>query len=275
MSSLLPAKKLQQDRLLLVVVIVSASYFCFYPDQVSYHDVARKVSVKATNNSSASRFEIRKSQARKALARLEEEGVLDTEFSSSASVRENGFPGNWNSCTLESVFKRLEQDADLQGQSKVNPLQIVVLGGSASARSPNNCSKPGNLVAGRYSNLLQDSLDRLSAIREEDGKNIMEFEVINMAQGSTDSVWNSIFLDELVDTERASVLIWEFSLNDGRPTNRDEIDQKLDLWLRRVQGLFSEANRPVPPIILLYFWDYRIGSNTKKILKDGVGETVL
>jgi len=138
-----------------------------------------------------------------------------------------------------------------------------------------------DLFAGRYSNILDQQLNRDFQLQQQHQQHQQQqkqnqpstspqfptFNVINMAQGASDTVWNALMLDELVDAANllhgADVLIVEYGINDAlggttkQPRRTDEhLAQMMNFWLWRVWSLFrNEAGRDPPPILFVYLWD--------------------
>lgn len=194
-----------------------------------------------------------------------------TPFSSVASVRTNGFPLSWKPCTLQPFITAAE------------PIHVWVLGGSSSAHAAKRCSfetygsstaaesadtantssTANDPFGGRYSNILSQQLS--NDFEKMEGNHTLQFDVFNMAQGASDSVWNALMLDELVDAKLlhgADIMIVEYGINDAlggttkKPfrTNR-HLAQMMNMWLWRVWSLFHDAGRNPPPILFVYLWD--------------------
>ena len=258
-----------------------------------------------------------------ALNRLKtnETSPFSTAFSAVNSVLQHGFPLSWHSCTLQPLVSAL--DSYQQSNTTVNnndermssePLHLVVLGGSSSAHSAKHCtsdhhSSTANTSAsasknitkdpfsGRYSNILMEQLSNDFFWMEDHS---LEFDVINMAQGASDTVWNALMLDELVDAQLlhgADVLIVEYGINDALggttklPFRTDQhLAQMMNVWLWRVWSLFHSFGRGPPPILFVYLWDadfYRPTTETNSsygripgfeinkehLLQQGIGQT--
>ena len=105
-------------------------------------------------------------------------------------------------------------------------LELVVLGGSASSRPGDDCAwtQEEGKRAGRYSSLLQQRLQEETAnatsqtsANDSDGHSI---DVINRAQGSTESSINALLLDEVVDPNTTDIIVWEYLINGAyRPSH--------------------------------------------------------
>ena len=169
---------------------------------------------------------------------------FETNVSTTASVTQYGFPTKWKPCTLRHLSV---QDHNIQ---------ITVVGGSSTAHSARNCDQSGTDVGGRYTNILQKELDR------DLGNSSIAINVVNVGHGATDTLWNALMLDELINASTTDVLIWEYATNDalggstGMPARTPELlREMLNLWLWRVAQIFSEFGRPPPPLILVYLWD--------------------
>lgn len=119
-----------------------------------------------------------------------------------------------------------------------------------------------------------------------------QLEVINMAQGGSTSVVNGFLLDQYLEPQQFApavgggvhILVWEFSVNDRiNPFNKAELaisvqeqisieTMRLKFWLHRVESFFW--GRELPPVILLYPWDYGVGvAATRLLLEQGLGST--
>jgi len=139
--------------------------------------------------------------AEKALQSLEATSFA-TAFTTTQSVLEHGFPVSWDHCSL---FHTHHSSA---------PLKLSFLGGSATARPANECNEA------RYTDAQHQQLE------QDLGNASLKFEVLNLAQGATDSLWSSLVLDEVLDAE-SDVVIWEYAINDvlgastGRPKRTD------------------------------------------------------
>lgn len=172
---------------------------------------------------------------------------------SAAHILENGFPIQCSDGKCAENPRSASTGAGNGGEASA-PFQLVFVGGSATARRPNNCKR-------RYTDILQEKLDQDSSS--------IRFETRNLAHGATDSMWSALFMDEILDTETTDVVIWEFAINDalGGLTGKAKRTEKnlremMDLWLWRLVQHFETAGRRVPSIVLLYLWD----SNS---IKDG------
>ncbi|CAB9510395.1 expressed unknown protein [Seminavis robusta] len=247
------------------------------------------------------------SQSSASSALLHLNDIFDTEFSTQESVLDHGFPLSWSPCTLRPLL------------STSKALHVAVLGGSASAHSAKRCSyhSPRHNVnqssdiksdpyAGRYSNILMEQLLQDFFSMDTQNGHSLEFDVINMAQGATDTVWNALMLDELINTQNtttrtsmaesaermihsADLLIVEYGINDALggttklPRRTDQhLAQMLNLWLWRVYSLFrQQANRAPPPILFVYLWDANFykrngtsfGIDSDHILQHGIGQS--
>ena len=175
---------------------------------------------------------------------------VETNFSNRSSVLAHLSP--WQPCALHG----LPQHADL-----------AIVGGSSSAHSARACNISGrDGGAGRYSDILQRILDSSGAPALASPTSRQRVTVSNLAHGGTDSIWNALVLDELVDAKRADVLVWEYATNDALggktgafPRSADALARGLDLWLWRVTRHFKAARRDVPPIVMVYLWDSNPG----------------
>jgi hypothetical protein len=167
-----------------------------------------------------------------------------TEITSDNSILDFGFPSKWNPCTIWDLIHRKNEST----------LRISVVGGSSTAHSARQCSLTEGNQDGRYSDILQSDLN------QELRNASIQFDLINVGHGDTDSLWNAIVMDELINTSNTDILIWEYGTNDalggstGYParTHR-ELKEVLNLWLWRVAQLFSPLTPP--PILLLFLWD--------------------
>lgn len=72
----------------------------------------------------------------------------------------------------------------------------------------------------------------------------------NAGQGSTNSLWNSMMIDSLLDTYGLDVIFWEYAINDAHMNNNEKMMHYLDIWLNRVSQLPSQ-----PAVVLVYLWD--------------------
>ena len=174
----------------------------------------------------------------------------------------------WDPCTLERIYqqKRDYNNANntqqptsddtsrflsQQQQRTIRPLKVVVLGGSCTARSPNNCqshvyeTNTSDVYGGRYTNILE------AKWKQHDLKGHMPLEVINMGHGGVTSIDVSFFMDELIVPEETDVLVWEFAVNDSTGNEF----RALQLWLHQVQQIFRASGKPTPPLVLVYLWD--------------------
>lgn len=251
-----------------------------------------------------------------ALKRLSENGTNPflTGFSTVHSVlQEQGFPLTWHPCTLEPLVSALEnyqQRNETVNKDETKPLHMFVLGGSSTAHSAKHCSsdhhssKANNSAntnknftkdpfSGRYSNILMEQLS-------DDFFSTLTFDIVNMGQGASDTVWNALMLDELVDAQLlhgADILIVEYGINDALggttklPFRTDQhLAQMMNVWLWRVWSLFHSSGREPPPILFVYLWDadfYRPTMNTdsnsgripgfeinkEHLLQQGIGQT--
>ena len=175
-------------------------------------------------------------------------------------------------CTIQSMLQRKRFTS--QNSTVPEPLKVVILGGSCSARAATNCTdETGDHLSGRYSNILQRAMDKDSQSLFLESK--LQVEVINMAQGHTSSIYNGLTMDTLVDAATADILIWEFSPNEGWGVNRRD-PHKIQFWLARVQSLFQQAGRPLPPILMVFLWERNIGLEKKagSIVRDGMDHGV-
>jgi len=138
--------------------------------------------------------------------------TMDYEFSSRDYVLKHGFPRTWGPCALERVLQT-------KRANMITELEVVVLGGSASARPGNNCTTTlagtniEDLRSGRYSSLLQQRFDDQIDYYENQKGPTIRFQIQNRAQGAQTSTTNALLLDEMIDPNTADVVIWEFLLN--------------------------------------------------------------
>ena len=204
-------------------------------------------STNSTGNNDAEALALLSSKAEAALRSLKTE-VFETDVSDSESVLQYGFPVSWDACTLPMVSN---------SSTRQQPLQVAVLGGSSTARTPFQCDEQYGRLAGRFTNMLQRELAQDLGTAEQ------LFRIVNLAHGATDTFWSSLVLDEVVDVNHTDVLVWEYAINDALgggtgypPRTDDKMRRMLDLWLWRVIQLFRirKSARP-PPIILVYLWD--------------------
>ncbi|CAB9510352.1 expressed unknown protein [Seminavis robusta] len=200
------------------------------------------------------------------LGRGEESGGNDDQqllVSSKDYFLEHGFPRQWKPGSLERILH--------QKGNKKTGLTMAILGGSASARAANNCSSSttfyttnsnddDDLYGGRYSNQLQERWNVMTASSTAQ-QSYPHLEVVNLAQGATDSVTNALMLDQLIDPRSTDVLLWEFHINDHHGSLEEQV-RKLDFWLTRVRVLYH--NQPPPPIVLLYLWEFQINAQNGK-----------
>ena len=210
--------------------------------------------------------------SQKALQRMEERKAFVTPYATRQSVLQHGFLTQWEDCTIHNLLESKQQRTANNNNNNDSSLEVVirvvVLGGSCSARAANNCTdETGELLTGRYSNVLQKLLngDRHHANHNKNGKNniSLEVQIYNMAQGSTNSMLNGATLDTLVDPTQADILVWEFSPNEGWGKDRSD-PRKLQFWLTRVQALFQQRGMPLPPIFVIFLWERNIGLPKKR-----------
>jgi len=176
-----------------------------------------------------------------------------------------------SSATLEVLSKSLDAGFPRKLnpralQKNHNKIHAVVLGGSSSARPANKCTMTSqeDPTEGRYSNLLELKL-------RAQGLNAT---IDNMAHGSTNSVWNGMVLDQLLDVSDDSIdlIIWEYAINDYAPSSRGDEAQMLQFWLTRIESLYVRARKSPPPILLVYLWRYHIGMESDDaIMEKGAG----
>jgi len=215
-------------------------------------------------------------QAQHALQQMETDKVFDTSVSYRDMVLKKGFPFRWGPCTIGNLLRRKQQQETTP--SRRNIMQVAVLGGSSSARPGNNCTcktttstEHQDLLAGRYSNILQRQLDNVysfgksnhdpwigSSIHQEmkpTNNSVFQFQIVNMAQGAMDSPTNAILLDQLVNPHTDDILIHEFLINDFTKDTPD-IDRikRLRFWLTRVKALYAQAQKPLPPVLFVCLW---------------------
>lgn len=207
-------------------------------------------------------------QAKDGLSSLDRTRAFETDFSSTESVLQDGFPFSWNHrCTLATALRQKEQ----LRQSTPLPLRMTITGGSSTARQPNKCVANGTW-GGRFSDFIDydhkvDFVQSTSSGASNNNtgiNNTILFDVVNVGHGATDTVWASLVLDELVNTTATDILVWEYATNDalggasGWPLRQEEhMEAALHLWLVRVAYLFARVGRSPPPIVLLYLWDSR------------------
>ena len=174
---------------------------------------------------------------------------------SAAAMLANGFPVQ-SSCDgdFRSLSNGNNATDDNNHKGILPPLQLIFMGGSATAMRPKNCEE------GRYTDILQELLDQ--DYNQNSSASARRIETRNLAHGSTDSLWSALVLDEMVDPYTTDVLVWEFAINDalggstfGSPRTEKNLREMMDLWLWRVVQHFESVTQPVPPIILLYLWD--------------------
>ena len=181
-------------------------------------------------------------------AKLSNAYARESEIGFPERLSEYSFPFTWDeeTCALSTSL-----------HSSGHPIRVAFLGGSATARSASECNSRAD--GGRYSDILaQDMEQDLGSCG-----NGRFFEMVNLAHGATDSCWNALMLDELLDVNTTDLIVWEFAINDAlggcntghRKQSEEQMKQMLDLWLWRLYKLFSSNGRRVPPIILLYLWD--------------------
>jgi hypothetical protein len=207
----------------------------------------------------------RQHDAKIALERMKARHAFET--STNMTTRETvlnvAFPVNWDPCTLQRIFEAKIQKSD------TTPLQIVIHGGSISARPASRCNKQDPITC-RIGNLLERNLNQESKIllaEEESTDNIttpatktkdnqagesLSFEVVNMAQGGMTTGWFGLSMDELVDPTRTDVLVWEFCVNDFQSPNKARI---FAFWLARIEALLQRR----PPIIFVCVWPFHAG----------------
>ncbi|CAB9504921.1 expressed unknown protein [Seminavis robusta] len=206
-------------------------------------------------SSSSPSFASLQSSFNNALQAMVQRGAMNSNISSRDQVLQHGFPRLWEPCVL---LERL-----LVANNKT--LEVVVLGGSASARPARDCTVEQEMPA-QYSNLLQQRLSTMHSSSDDDDT-LPKFRIINRAQGSMSSTTNALLMDQLIDPLTTDVIVWEFYINDecgaqgGGPS---EQVRKLEFWLTRVQAIFAQAGRPPPPIILLYLWPKGAGNRLKR-----------
>lgn len=212
---------------------------------------------KATLQGNLSPSKRRQKSAKAALQKMYDRKAFETKISTAQSVMEMGYPFQWEPCTLHRSF-----------QKKQTPkLQFVIMGGSASSRPALNCRE--DPIEARFSNVLQANLQQDAAGSLSD----MELEVINMSQGSANSAHFGLVLDQLIDPRQADVLIWEGCINDLRTTKQ----LLFELWLARVDSLYSSVGKDRPPILFLCLWPARKVDRptSQKILHQGLGTPMI
>ncbi|CAB9501191.1 expressed unknown protein [Seminavis robusta] len=192
------------------------------------------------------------------------------EIQSLDEISDRGFLEKWDQCTLTTAWQR-HQTLDSHND-KLN-LQVVLLGGSSSARPAEACgSKKGEEDPhdGRYSNLLQSAMNRPSSFARD-------VTVHNMAQGSTTSIWSGLMMEQLLprnqhnDRYQVDLIIWEHAINDHAPSADGSPHEMLRFWLTRLQHAFSQQES-LPPILILYLWKQDIGyEKDAAILEGGLG----
>ena len=184
-------------------------------------------------------------------------------LSSLGLVRRKGYPWQWDKCTLNSTVLQSSKSLSPTSSSNNKLINLVLVGGSPSARTGFNCTlSPGN-NKGRYSDILNVRLqDELLAY----GKSSLHFRVSNMAHGGSSTFWNLLMLDQLVHTRDTDVLVWEYAVNDasgrsGPPRSEGNMVAEMNLWFWRVWKHFD--GKP-PPVILVYLWDASILENLEE-----------
>jgi hypothetical protein len=158
-------------------------------------------------------------------------------------ISQRGFVTQWGKCVLANAWRH-----------PTRPLQVVLLGGSSSARPADHCGSEEDPRSGRYSNILQADLQQQLQT---------EVTVHNMAQGSTTSIWNGLVLEHLLPPKgNVDLLIWEHAINDHAQSAEGDPHDMLRFWLSRVQHVFRKnplQSRTPPPILILYLWKQDIG----------------
>eukprot|EP00929_Paragymnodinium_shiwhaense_P011561 TRINITY_DN11745_c0_g1_i1.p1 TRINITY_DN11745_c0_g1~~TRINITY_DN11745_c0_g1_i1.p1 ORF type:complete len:652 (+),score=145.82 TRINITY_DN11745_c0_g1_i1:85-2040(+) len=178
-------------------------------------------------------------------------------FTSKKSSLEHGFPTKANShncagCLLRRHLSRWL----LEGKE----LRIKIVGGSATA-------KPCGAEAHELNWFDYKFLPDLREFAARSGAGPVSG--LNLAQGNTDSRWNAVLQDSIVDLATTDILLWEYAINDasavkpppahmqqrkGKFNQTPGIAAGLDMWLLRVS---RSKVQPPPAIVLLYFWDYQ------------------
>ncbi|CAB9518414.1 expressed unknown protein [Seminavis robusta] len=223
----------------------------------------------STGSQLKNNFQERKMFAQQALDLMEHEAVFESTLTNSKTVLERGFPFQWDPCTLLSIFRQNDEHG-----TPSDPLKIVFLGETATARAADSCTPKGSddPLEGRFTNILKRSLENDSDMLVEDHQDIkIDFEVSNLAQGGVGSVYSAMTLDSKVDPANVDVLVYEFFINDN--WNADHADViKLEMWLIRVKAFFERKGQKVPPIMLLFLWEENIGMEhmKNKVLKHGL-----
>jgi hypothetical protein len=188
----------------------------------------------------------RQVHAAEILQRMQRRGAMDSKMSSRDFVINHGFQRSWNPCVLECLFQAKPEKS----------INIVLIGGSSSARPGNTCNATTDgKLSGRYSDILQERLYTDTFAEANQGKSL--FRIFNRAQGGTTSTCSALLLDSLVDPHTTDVLIWEFLINDDERGGIAEQVRKLDFWLTRVKALFAHVEKPPPAIIILCLWGRR------------------
>jgi hypothetical protein len=210
-------------------------------------------------------------------------------LTSPEQVLSQSFPLNWwKPCLLsERILQNIQNNHDVD-----SVVRVTVVGGSLSSWCPNSCQ--------RYSDVLQaqllDDAKMHKELHHPNDKDIDDdeapfllshFEVVNMAQGGSTSVDNGFLLEQFLqgDFVGVQILVWEFSVNDRVPWQmwnapvEEQIaveTQRLKFWLNRVESLFAAHNESVPPIILLYPWEYGVGVKAgSELLEHGLASVTL
>ena len=207
-------------------------------------------------------------------------------FTSQTSILRKGFPMVWKPCTLSRYFvqqKMLQPSSSSQQQ--LPKIRLVLIGGSSSCISPKSCEtdprhvsykspqKQGQNVVlnGRYSNILQQSLDQdmaqfaqLYNARDTNHTNnnhtqVTNLEILNMGQGSQDSGGVALLLDSKVNPITTDILVIDFSLNDGFYKGPEMMAKRMQLLLARIEALFRNHSQKVPPIMIVYLWNAAAG----------------
>jgi hypothetical protein len=167
--------------------------------------------------------------------------IFDTAVSSHEEVLQKGFPlPHWNPCTIQNkIKKKIRERKDIK---------ITILGGSASSRTADDCTVSGTSFC-RYSDVLQNIFWDFTTEAPTLAASI-NFTVSNMAHGSTDTMLNTLLLDNFVDPLDTDLIMWEFAINDH---SRNATG--LDFFFRRIHHLYATHGHSPPALLMIYLWD--------------------
>ena len=158
----------------------------------------------------------RQQYAQQLLQSMDERKAFETTFSNRRDTLQQGFLRSWEPCVLERIIQQKEMLLGTNNTSS-RSLNVVVVGGSASARPANKCQLPNNVsTSGRYSDRLEWNLQKEHPVERRDSGsyNIFpHFQVFNRAQGTCGSTVNAILIDNLIEASTTDVVIWEFLIN--------------------------------------------------------------